>query len=562
MLQGPSAPLFLRLLLALLAALLAIAPAAAKPVFPDEALGGAWTPGAALAKPADPARMQAFGGRRLTQIARGTQGAWVRLDPPSDGWPTGPWRLVIEQPGMGSITLLQPGHPVQAGSLRRGGDALRAPNRLAFRVDRLQGTTPLWLYLAPSPWLASSMRFVLRSPAQWQRRSVESLAYNTAMLSALALSALMALWFALLLRERAYLSYAVFVTGYALLDAISSGYAFEVLRLGWIDADPTRIARLAGSIAGMASILFTIRFAELYRLVPRSRVPLRIVVGLFATIAVLCMAPLAPLRTLGAEAQNPVVVAAGAILLSVLVLAWRRGGRYAGFVLLGWAPLVVLTVCESLQGIGHLLGWAHLQTLQPAAALFEALVLIAGLADRTLAARNDHREALRMAEIDPLTGTLNRGALLARLREMMQPGAHAAVSVLFIDLDHFKRLNDEAGHQAGDAALQALVRTLTLELRGADLLGRYGGEEFMVLLPGQGLSQALAVAERLLGTVRRRRLSVRPDLPPMTVSIGAAEAHPGESIAHLLERADQAMYTAKRNGRDQVCSATSLPLPA
>ena len=74
----------------------------------------------------------------------------------------------------------------------------------------------------------------------------------------------------------------------------------------------------------------------------------------------------------------------------------------------------------------------------------------------------------------------------------------------------------------------------------------------MVLLPGQSLSQALAVAERLLETVRRKRLTARADLPPLTISIGAAEARPGETLAQLLERADQAMYTAKRNGRDRV----------
>ena len=266
----------------------------------------------------------------------------------------------------------------------------------------------------------------------------------------------------------------------------------------------------------------------------------------------LSLTPLAPLRALGGWMQNPVVVLAGASMLPLLLLAWRRGSRYAGFMLLGWTPLVALTVCASLQAFDLLMAWTGLDRLALTAAAFEALVLIAGLADRTLAARNDHRQALRMAEIDALTGTFNRGALLARLRQLLEPGASTALSVLFIDLDHFKRLNDQAGHQAGDQALVALVHTLRLELRGADLLGRYGGEEFMVLLPGQSLSQALSVAARLLETVRRKRLTARADLPPLTISIGAAEARPGETLAQLLERADQAMYTAKRNGRDQV----------
>jgi len=161
------------------------------------------------------------------------------------------------------------------------------------------------------------------------------------------------------------------------------------------------------------------------------------------------------------------------------------------------------------------------------------------------------------AEVDALTGTLNRGALLTHLQEMLELES-GPLSVLFVDLDHFKRLNDHAGHQAGDQALVALVRTMRLELREDDLLGRYGGEEFMVLLPGQSLSQALGVAERLLQAVRLRRLAISADLPGLTVSIGAAEAQPGESLPQLLGRADQAMYAAKHNGRDQV-QADPLP---
>ena len=538
------------LLLALLVTLLPLRTSAAAP---DVALDGAWTRGSSTAIPAPDTPLRHFDTRTLVHVPRTAPGTWVRLAPAAGAWPGGDWVLLIEHPGWGRVSLQRPGYPLQTQSLTDTRGALpRAPGELAFRLDNLSGNAPLWLDFSPTAWPGKAARFALKTPRAWVRRSANRLALDTAVFSVLAVSGLMALWFGLLLRDRAYFSYAVYVLGYALLSAVSNGYAFHPLHLDWAGADPARVARVSGGLAGMASILFATRFADLHRFVPWSRPPLRVLVGLFTAIVLLSLTPLAPLRALGGWMQNPVVVLAGTSMLALLLLAWRRGSRYAGFMLLGWTPLVALTVCASLQAFNLLLAWTGLDRLALSAAAFEALVLIAGLADRTLATRNDHRQALRMAEIDALTGTFNRGALLARLRQLLEPGASTALSVLFIDLDHFKRLNDQAGHQAGDQALVALVRTLRLELRGADLLGRYGGEEFMVLLPGQSLSQALSVAERLLETVRRKRLTARADLPPLTISIGAAEARPGETLAQLLERADQAMYAAKRNGRDQV----------
>ncbi len=431
---------------------------------------------------------------------------------------------------------------------------LAAPGQLAFALQDLHGAQPLWLHFAHTVWLGSTVRFGLRSEAQWLRGANAWLAWTTAALTVLLIGALMGLWFGLLLRDRAYLLYALYVLAYALYAAVGSGYVFHPLAWDWMGAQPALFARVAAGLAGLASVLFARRFADLSRLLPWSRWPLRVLVALFAVIVLLSLLPVPVLRTLAADLQNPVVLLAASSMLVMLLLAVLRGGRYAAFMLLGWTPLVVLSAADSLQAFGLLLHWTWLQQATLGAAAFEALVLIAGLADRTLWARRDHRQAIERAELDALTGVLNRGALLQRLRQWLDAGS-APLSVLFVDLDHFKRLNDEAGHQAGDQALQSLVRLLRLELREGDVLGRYGGEEFMVLLPGQGLSQALAVAERLLASTRRRRLAIRPDLAPLTVSIGAAEWHPHETHAQLLERADQAMYAAKRNGRDQVQAA-------
>ena len=164
------------------------------------------------------------------------------------------------------------------------------------------------------------------------------------------------------------------------------------------------------------------------------------------------------------------------------------------------------------------------------------------------------RQLREQANTDGLTGLLlrNRFLELARLalgdiRRRQQP-----VCVLYLDADHFKPLNDNHGHAAGDAALVALAAVMRRQMRQGDLIGRIGGEEFAMLLPGLDLQQAAARAEQLRLAMHAVQ---RPD-GPLTVSIGVAERnHADEAIETLLVRADQAMRQAKRDGRDRVVSA-------
>jgi diguanylate cyclase (GGDEF)-like protein len=122
--------------------------------------------------------------------------------------------------------------------------------------------------------------------------------------------------------------------------------------------------------------------------------------------------------------------------------------------------------------------------------------------------------------------------------------------MLFLDADHFKQLNDQYGHAAGDAALVALAATMRRQMRQGDLIGRIGGEEFAVLLPGNNLEQARQRAEQLRQSIHQIQ---RPD-GPLTTSIGIAECSPRcrDGIEALLVRADQAMRQAKSAGRDRV----------
>lgn len=158
---------------------------------------------------------------------------------------------------------------------------------------------------------------------------------------------------------------------------------------------------------------------------------------------------------------------------------------------------------------------------------------------------------------DHLTGIPNRRCLFEVLENTVAVASRyqQSLSVLALDIDHFKRVNDRYGHGGGDRVLVRVARVLRDELRKADLVGRLGGEEFGVLLPMTPLPAALAIAERLRHTVESLDFG---DMYPglrVTCSIGVAD-HPSEDGGDaMLLAADQALYQAKSDGRNRVCAA-------
>jgi len=162
------------------------------------------------------------------------------------------------------------------------------------------------------------------------------------------------------------------------------------------------------------------------------------------------------------------------------------------------------------------------------------------------------------ANQDALTGVLSRRAFLLR-SEAILTGAQAVpgpVALLMLDVDRFKRINDEHGHAAGDEALVALAGHIATLLRPGDLFGRLGGEEFAIMLPGLSQPAAFALAERLRDGCARLRIPVDKRAPlALTISIGLVSGAAGGSLQHLLQEADAALYRAKQAGRDRVVAA-------
>jgi len=171
-----------------------------------------------------------------------------------------------------------------------------------------------------------------------------------------------------------------------------------------------------------------------------------------------------------------------------------------------------------------------------------------------------HQELERQATIDPLTGISNRRTL-GELAARAIASAHRhrrRLAVVLVDADHFKRINDVYGHEVGDEALQIIAATLQCVVRGEDLFGRLGGEEFVIVMPDADETAARAGAERLRHAIEQVELMARHRRVPLRISIGVAVLDEGDDFASLLRRADQAMYAAKRGGRNRVMGPTDL----
>lgn len=173
-----------------------------------------------------------------------------------------------------------------------------------------------------------------------------------------------------------------------------------------------------------------------------------------------------------------------------------------------------------------------------------------------------YQKALQAAKIDPLTGAHNRTALdeiIMREIDFAQRNK-TAMSVILIDLDHFKHINDAYGHTAGDEVLREFVTCCNQTLRSSDMLFRYGGEEFVVLLPGVNAAGTNQAAERVRNMIEKHLFSSNQAQIPVTISLGTASLTAQDTITSIINRADKALYTAKNTGRNRVVSAQDLPL--
>lgn len=244
-------------------------------------------------------------------------------------------------------------------------------------------------------------------------------------------------------------------------------------------------------------------------------------------------------RWRGSRARNVLLVVS---VLAVALLAWRNGQLWFG----SDQPSRI-NVSEATNTF-----YLVLSGMQPLFASIGFLLLYSEILQQQL---------YKLARVDALTGVSNRLAIDQATAKMLAHAErqHESLGALMIDADHFKRINDRFGHAGGDKVLQALVASIRASLRESDVIGRVGGEEFVVLLPGTDLPAAQALAERVRLMVERTPLLIDGELLQLTVSVGVAVADERNG-ANVLRRADKALYAAKHSGRNQVMvEATKEP---
>ncbi|HET6789945.1 MAG TPA: GGDEF domain-containing protein, partial [Aquabacterium sp.] len=264
----------------------------------------------------------------------------------------------------------------------------------------------------------------------------------------------------------------------------------------------------------------------------------------------------------------------GHALLAVVVIGWESGFHYyillvipvatvsairpvwlrAGVVLLAMLSYLAMDIQLRHRVPPHALPGVVLDGLHYFNVL-GVMVILLFLAAYYFQLINEVEAQLRaMAATDPLTQLHNRRAIDdVTLREHSRAvrGGHP-LSFLLCDLDHFKRVNDEHGHEAGDAVLQAVSAVLAQGVRSNDHVARWGGEEFLAVLPDADLAHAQMVAERLRAAVEQLRIEHNGVVLTIQVTIGVAMMQAGESVDEAIARADSALYEGKRAGRNRV----------
>ena len=221
------------------------------------------------------------------------------------------------------------------------------------------------------------------------------------------------------------------------------------------------------------------------------------------------------------------------------------------FVLAGLLGLAVNCVVLGAVRLAFFLGWLLAAALTSAGASLAAACVLASTRER-------QKSLEHFATVDELTGAPNRRIFASRLESEVDRCSRlaSALCVVFIDIDFFKRINDDYGHQVGDRVLKEIYARLEENLRLYDFIGRMGGDEFVMALPGTDTQTAYGVAERLRESVQGDFVK---DLPQVTISLGVAELGQGMGADQLVRNADIALYAAKNNGRNRTEVHRSQP---
>ena len=491
-------------------------------------------------------------------------GVWYRIRLAADWHDERPPVLAIFDPvGLRVEIYAPPGYAPEARSIYSdAGDSGFTRHAIATLLPAtIAASTPVYLHIAPER--AIPRRVEVRDVSAYRAGDLARARLDV-LFPAVQLATLLVMFaFFLALRERVYAYFVGYVLCLVLYELYTFGIGYELPVMKWLAPMAQRPAWCAALLAIALNIAFSRIFLELARWAPRLDRVLGVSTWAFAVLALCAVMPIVSRGWWIEDVLSILLLLTIPVLITAAVLVWQHGGRRGGIFLGAWIPALLLVIARVLQ---LRMQWPLPLWLEfglPAALAYANLGLAFVLAGQTLSFRYERDVAHKLAEHAPLTGVLNRRAILARLRAEFAKARQSgeSLSLLFLDLDHFKHVNDNYGHRAGDQCLRGVIGPIAGELRQGDALGRYGGEEFLILLPGAAAADAEIVAERIRRRVQEMPMLVSGIRIGLTVSLGVAALDGEVSIPDdLIERADAALYRSKSGGRNLVSThAGSAP---
>lgn len=488
----------------------------------------------------------------------GARPVWIHfnVDNPTQG--ALPLRLSIETAWLDRIEIYVRHHGQTTAEHHLGDSlafALRPLDSRYFVVDHAfePGSSEVYLRVqTPDPMVVP---IYLNSLAQAQAREIlQDYSFGFLYGFLFALMAYNAVLFAGL-RDTRYLLYALYLGMFVLMNLSYTGHGFRWLwpqQLAWAQwSNPILML-----LYGLSGLLFAVRFLDVRRRFPRVFLAVIAFMAVFSGFILLAM-----------MFGNQVLVLLAAFTFIFLftlsmpalgVMAMRTGQKPARYFLLASLAAMIGAALTTLSVWGLIPYTVWTFRAVDLGILFDATLLALALAARFRVGQEEKLLAERLARIDPLTGIDNRRAFYDKSTPVWQLALRRqrSLAVILLDIDKFKTINDNYGHTCGDEVLVAISRVIMKTIRQQDVAARWGGEEFILLLPETDLYEAAALAERLRTAIAVVRIPHEGGEIGCTASFGVAqrEAH-HTSLAALISSADHYLYQAKETGRDKVSFA-------
>ncbi|MAY43444.1 MAG: hypothetical protein CMI05_14195 [Oceanospirillaceae bacterium] len=430
-------------------------------------------------------------------------------------------------------------------------DAQRSNRFFSFPHEFMQGATTVLIRIESDD--PQVLPLFLYTPQEFTDRQVES-GYTYGIIYGFLIALL--IYNALLffsLKSRRYLYYSFYLTSFIFLNAAYTGHGYQWLWSDWPQVQNTIIPVLMIMFA-LSGLVFASMFLALPSRFPRLDKSFNI----FSFVLAVCLILFLLLDNLLCLLYTAFI---GVVPFAVLMIiagsvACFQGVKEAPYFL-GAAVFAVISAVITAFTVSGLVEYNSLGFhAVEYGILLEAVLFALALAYQFRISQDEKVLAQRLADRDQLTGLYNRRGF----NKLMKPIFSNAIRnnrnlcLMILDIDYFKKINDEHGHAHGDIVLLDLARALSKELRAGDLVARWGGEEFLLLLPETKHAEAIAIAERLVTTFSNHEVTTNQHTTQYTVSIGISELKRGNAnFSDLLGSADHYLYQAKENGRNRVC---------